>query len=205
MRYVKHDIIFCMNKFLILIVVVLAGVGALLYTRNHERSTTSEDTVSTTAAHRNSNACTLFSKTDIERIWGVSFKDPVQGVTLNNPGHTDTFCKFEQNTSDISEAFSLEVSVSTYETDDAAKQAFDADLDSINMFSRCKDTAVSQTQVGDGTYFNVAACGELIVKTSSYIAIRKSNEIIDISSTRLNGVDQEQNRMRLIQLGQTKL
>ena len=95
--------------------------------------------------------------------------------------------------------------MSTYQTSDSAKQAFDADLESINMFSRCKDTAVSPTQVADGTYFNVAACGELIIKTSSYIAIRKSNEIIDISSTRLNGVDQEQNRSRLIQLGQTKL
>ena len=64
-----------MNKILILILLLLAGVGAILYTRNPERNTMGTNTLSSTTTNNNSNACDVFAKTDIEQIWGVSFKD----------------------------------------------------------------------------------------------------------------------------------
>ncbi|MEK7603189.1 MAG: hypothetical protein AAB459_03025 [Patescibacteria group bacterium] len=215
-----------MKKLLPIIVVLLIAIGGggyVLFKKSDDKNTGNQNSQqsqnnNSESSKENKTAnesklydpCTLFAYEDFARIWSLAeVKQTKVDKELKNSDHTVNSCNFEQandgSVAGMSNAYNFVVSVLKFDSADAAKARFNADKDSIAQLSSRRNELESTTQVGDGTYFNVAASGEIVIKTESYIVVLKGNHIIEVSSVRIDGVDQTQNRQNLITLTKAKL
>jgi len=214
-----------MKKLWMILIVVLfaaAGGGYFLISKgdknknentNNSQSPSTNTTQNSTAEisnQRKSDPCSLFEPADFARVWNLTeVRQTKINKEIKNADHVVNGCEFEQSNdgsvAGLSGAYNFVVKIQRFETEQAAKSRFESDLGSLKQFSTRQSEIDSPSKVGDGTYFNVAAAGEIIVKTESYIVVLKGNEIIDISSVRIDGVDQATNRANLITLAQKKL
>lgn len=211
-----------LSQIIILVVVLGIGIGGYFMLKgNNNENNKSEKTPNSTDSQnsqqanaenkvRKSDPCKLFEPVEFTRVWGLSEVRQTKIIKeIKNSDHVVNGCEFEQSNdgsvAGLSAAYNFVVKIQRFENDQAAKTRFESDLSSIKQFSTRQSEIDSPIKVGDGTYFNVAASGEIIVKTESYIVVLKGNEIIDISSVRIDGVDQTTNRGNLITMAQKKL
>ncbi len=154
----------------------------------------------------NLDPCTVFQAVDFERVWGIKLKPTTEkGPEQKNSNYTVRSCKFEQveDSGGFTEAFQFVVETSTFDTAANAEARFNENKSTLEL-SPNKDKVASPEQIADGAYFNVASIGAEST-TNSYLVVRKGNQLIAMSATRLAGITQDDNRDKLIILASRRL
>lgn len=196
---------------IILIVAVLAAVGGVgwYFWQNQNRPQNATVVNSPPNDKTYDDACTMFSKNDVEAAFGVSFGD---FTSQTDPSFTDAVatskCLIQQvhdnSITSLGDMIEFSITVETYSDAEAAKKSLGIIKKSAEFDNKIVAVRSDVAGVGEEAFFfQIQAPLEL--RTEELMYARKGNQMFQFKAARLKGIDHDKAKTQLTNLARKAL
>ena len=197
------------NKLVIgVVLVVLAAGGFFLFnskssdsnkkteSKTSETQKTSLESSSSKTSAVTKNDCTLYTKADIEGVWGVTIGSTEETKPFNIGGSytnaKEYNCHYDQT--NTGKGLSFVVKIRNFASEADAKQ----DLENVKNGTKIGDklyfTLTPVSGVGDEAFYSVNETSDLVKKNQDYLYVRKGNQVFHFTAVNLEGLDHTTSR-----------
>lgn len=193
--------------------VIAVGLGIVVFSKKTDAPAT--NSVPDSSAEINNtqaeftDACAIFTKTQVEAAYGSSFTNPrADGSSVSADGLKGKSCVIDQVVPDtvqgLQDRISLKVSYDTYKNDDNAQEALEKTKSGAEVSGRVYFVKTDVPNVGDEAFFFQNQT-PAVLKNEDYLYARKGNQVIHIVAVKLSGIDHVVSQAAIIKLAEEAL
>lgn len=209
------------NKLLIIAAVIVLAVGGFLIfnsksdngssqktdTKTSEEQKTSSEPNSAKTASIIKSDCTLYTKDNIQNIWGVNITDTENTKPFSIGGsYTDAIennCHYSET--NTGKGLSVSIKIRNFATESDAKQDLDNVRNGTKIGTKTYFSLLPIADVGDEAFFSINETSDLVKKTEDYLYLRKGNRVFHFTAVNLAGLDHTTSRDKVISTAKLKI